>query len=1770
MPGNGVGDRDHNFFGQENLSQGQGRLEVVDRNWPGLSNNFLAGSQRQSGFPLNPDLKNYTVQQSDIDARHGTSFQVSHGLSFTQPNLQPEFNGSPFQNLPSLNGYIQGHHFFPAGQNEANLLGMDTESGQHNMGSRGLPVLDSQQGRDTELQKRNPVKSLNAETPVNFQLLGRQEQMGVHHPAVLQSFHGQQTSISDMQLLQQQLMLKQLRDSQRQQLQQQEVLRKSSSNNLLSMAKPALTNHSSMPLNGIPVNDGSNYSWQPGLSANANWVQRGAPAALQGSSGSLALSAEQGQGLRTMGLVSQQVDQSVYGVPHSGFRENPTQISQIEVDNSAMQQISSHVHSFSGSLYSSLQDQGSVQDGTMVPKQSGEVGHGLSSGFNSNNLRQANSPQGNAAMEELHGRQEFAPLSEATQGKSSSSVVPSQDVATLDPTEERILFGADDNVWGAFGAGTNTVAAGFNIGDSTGFLSGFPSVQSGSWSALMQSALAETSSDNQIDQEEWSGLSGQNARPSNRNSTPLTQNDGMRQQSAWSNNNMHTTSPSSRPLQLSDNIAKSGGSSGASRLWQSDLGASHGRSENMQTDSSERIENFQADSERVIHNFADGNRLFERSHLQRHSSDGSQICGNVSNASDAEGKKIISGSWTDPQSMFPSNHGDRHSRPNGWNVIDSTMPGEHANTKSHPREYSLMSSQDDNRNRRMHEEVGHEVAISRPDKVPAVALERVKSVDKQDSTLENAGISMSNRRDTRESLQQLPKSYGFDLWRPVDSTVKSKGSEVGGSNRNNMDRSVQVSDSPVNNRMHDMENSDKKDNLAGGFRLNTSHRSTGTFGNNVWTDAGESRNSREDKQNQFGQGAYSQRPAGTHKFQYHPMGNLDVDSESAYGTNHFALSRPMVQQVCGETRTPGPGQVGHSNFMDRADRSSAGMAKVDPKGGEAVLKGASVYTSDRVPPLERSVGTPSNNNAQSSQKMLELLHKVDLSREHGVASRFSSSDRNEANESETSDGSISHLQQSQSPASQGFGLQLAPPSQWLKNSDRALDSQSSSPALTAQGAFPYPREMGLSSLASTSLIQSASFRGTPQGEYRSNVPGTLGQISSRASPSNIEGNFGLPINQRLPFPRSHLQDQCVGAGGGAGHSICTSSDGFPLHPKGTDISGDGVQLSQSDLPSDPSISASASKANNAFAAEGGRPYAAKQAHSGLSQQFNPFEAVSLSQSSVNFGFPQQVPSSKVLPNLWNGSSSQQQLLGSVPGNDTLRLLESHLKSNSKVESSYSGTSSGKLEGLVPEEQAVKECSSEMPDPVQSSLQVNEALTKHVSDASLPKPASSQGEIEAFGHYLKPNDFVNRKYSLLHQVQATKSMEGDFDHDERSTKRLKGPESCLDSQPVSLRGEKHVSHGYGPLAVENSAGHTPVRSGDTAMLSFSVKPGDNQGIAAASPDIAAFHRNEMQSSSTSSNLAAIRGDHPNISPQMAPSWFEQYGTLKNGQVLQTYDARKMAAFGASPLGSVCNSMAPSSTTSEHHLLPPEAMALKMLMKSKKRKHIMCGSQSWHKEMAEGARSIQDVSVADAEWAMAANMLVEKVDSEGDMNEDGMPMQRPKRRLSLTTQLMQLILRPPPALFLTADAASQYENVAYFTSRLTLGDTCGIISCSSSVPVVSPESENSLFKITKEAVHPGDERLTKVVEELVGRTRNLENELSRLDKRSSIVDLRVECQDLEKFSVINRFAKFHGRGQVDGTGTSSSDASSALKVCPQRYVTALPIPRNLPDRVQCLPL
>lgn len=71
--------------------------------------------------------------------------------------------------------------------------------------------------------------------------------------------------------------------------------------------------------------------------------------------------------------------------------------------------------------------------------------------------------------------------------------------------------------------------------------------------------------------------------------------------------------------------------------------------------------------------------------------------------------------------------------------------------------------------------------------------------------------------------------------------------------------------------------------------------------------------------------------------------------------------------------------------------------------------------------------------------------------------------------------------------------------------------------------------------------------------------------------------------------------------------------------------------------------------------------------------------------------------------------------------------------------------------------------------------------------------------------------------------------------------------------------------------------------------------------------------------------------------------------------------------------------------------------------------------------------------------------------------------------------------------------------------------------------------------------------------------------RLDNSASILDLRLEGQDLEKFSIINRFAKYLGGVENDNSETSTTRKPSA-----RRYVYSIPPPRNFPDWVQCLSL
>ncbi|KAL0421951.1 UNVERIFIED_CONTAM: hypothetical protein Slati_3218000 [Sesamum latifolium] len=268
-----------------------------------------------------------------------------------------------------------------------------------------------------------------------------------------------------------------------------------------------------------------------------------------------------------------------------------------------------------------------------------------------------------------------------------------------------------------------------------------------------------------------------------------------------------------------------------------------------------------------------------------------------------------------------------------------------------------------------------------------------------------------------------------------------------------------------------------------------------------------------------------------------------------------------------------------------------------------------------------------------------------------------------------------------------------------------------------------------------------------------------------------------------------------------------------------------------------------------------------------------------------------------------------------------------------------------------------------------------------------------------------------------------------------------------------------------------------------------------------------------------------------------------------------DKRTTAPIDACQVGSSVLSSAP--TLVANHLSSPQSLQLNMsdpnpvLFRPKKRKSATSELHPWYKEISDGSQYLSTLSLAETDWNKAANRLTEKVEHDAELIEDGPLELRSRRRLILTTQLMQQLFQPPPATILSTDAGS----------KVVLGDACRIASRSSDLGL--PRDDVNL--------HPAERKLNgnpcfaKVVEELLGKARKLESDFLRLEKGASILDLRVECQDLEKFSVINRFAKFHGRGQTDSAEAASTDAvSTTQRPCAQRYVIALPMPRSLPDR------
>ncbi|XP_044505497.1 uncharacterized protein LOC123225547 isoform X2 [Mangifera indica] len=787
------------------------------------------------------------------------------------------------------------------------------------------------------------------------------------------------------------------------------------------------------------------------------------------------------------------------------------------------------------------------------------------------------------------------------------------------------------------------------------------------------------------------------------------------------------------------------------------------------------------------------------------------------------------------------------------------------------------------------------------------------------------------------------------------------------------------------------------------------------------------------------------------------------------------------------------------------------------------------------------------------QNMLELLNKVDQSREDGTKTHFGSADGNPMNRVPETEVHTSGAQlYNPSSTSQGFGLRLGRPSQRLPNSSHLLSAHGSSQAISylkSSQADSELKEKSQTWVASSSSFQ--TFPPTHDLSQRANwedKASAAGQ-SQTSSYLNMQGNSNAAYAPSPSYMRNQPQMQFMS-------SAAVSS-----------------QASQATVANTTSRHQLLNRA-----ASHDTP---QQIFTNLlGQQFPVLEAVPVSQPSVMTGMPQQGKGSARPHNLWTNVTIQRQ-----PPSPSSRDPSNNSMINSP-KGGYGSPEFGASEQLI---------SSERDDTLQpagSLYGLKQPSPKHVSDTNALLSGSqlarayqqalntekkedsqaltaSEGNLLSVGQSLESSPQIHQNYSQMGKVQAVKNIK---------------------NEPSSMVGQYEHNSKFGNIVDSGQSGGVQPNSflsRDTNMMSLQDRP---------YTEISKLGQTDSQNQ-PGSNMASNLSERGQVNLRMVPSWFNKYGTLQNGQIPQ-YDARfaKMAAgqlsleklpqnlhmqaslqqvdtTDASQGGTLMPSALTTLVGTEHSLgpsvLPSDITNQSMaITRSKKRKIVTPEVLPWHKEVTKGFQWLQNMSMAEEQWALATNRLIEKVQDEVDILEDVPPVFRSKRRLVLTTQLMQQLLSPAPESILSADLTSHYDSAIYSVSRLVLGDACSLTHYPRNdlLEFMDNCSMNSAKLDTSEGTC--EQQFSEVVEKLTARAKKIENEFQRVEKTASMVDIAVECQELERFAVINRFAKLHIGGQADISGTSLSSVTP--KPFLQRYVTALPMPRKLPEGLQCVSL
>uniref|UniRef100_A0A7N0T1C2 Uncharacterized protein n=1 Tax=Kalanchoe fedtschenkoi TaxID=63787 RepID=A0A7N0T1C2_KALFE len=1719
MPGSEGGDRVHNFFDQEKSSHQH--LQVADGSRLVLSGFHWSGNQRQGSSPLN-----FSPEQSASDPDRGNldrQSSLAYGPPFSQSPLRPHFMAKNYQ---------------------INVTGMNREPNQHNPFSRGLSNSGAQYGSGSEQYRDTRLEP--TESHVNFDFLGSRQQMNTQQLAMVQSSPRQHSGLNERQLLQQQAMLRNLYEVQRQQQLQQLDVRQVNSVNHLSAGQQRPKDPSASLNNITPFQDGSNYAWMSQHGAgNPSWLQGAVSPVMQGTSNGLPYPTEQSASPHIMGFSPQSADPSLYGFPISNARgssshcsystEKPMPSSQQEPNESNPLLANQH-GTLLGQVNSQDRDFGSGSCYQVNNNLTNASGQGSYPGTTMGKLLQAESQQKNPSLES----QEIQGLLSTFKNSKEKTVAQTvlQDAAPLDPTEEQFLFGSDDNIWDAFRKSSNS---GQNDNKTVGgseFQNPFPSMQSGSWSALMQSALAETCSGDTGNQEEWSSLN-LSSKPASAGREPLAFSNSEKLRTRATNGNSDIAPSLIAEHYMSSGRGKANNSCSVQGLPLSSLHSSSDANERFQSNSASKS-NLQ---------IPDGNRWLHNSNVKALSEDNQAHSKSGHHPVVALDLKGLSGALAPQHGASLNNISVQASSKSSHGNHLGFVPGEESPMKSTSNENTMHHLQEKQK-RFMHEEM-------QEDK-PAWARNSCHSSPPHTGQLNsNSCVESDPTRnsayDKPNASQKPPTGHHFNHWKNVGSIPKV-GSENMGKSQHPLEARLHVFDSSVNSSDREIQQRGMGDS---GRQENSGHVQQSNFWDNTSSNGLKDpiKSGQCDPIVGVGKQKTSDQVSGkTHglrKFQFHPMGNLDENTQTYFGMKHTDKIQAMPSEhrlfagqgpKSSSQNDKGQGSNTHIDMRKLHEASSVGFS----------MKNVASKSFDKYGSFHSA-----NKTFQSSQNMLELLNKADQSREDSAEASRNSSDQNMFSEkpgAESPDASMSHLQRNQSSGSHAYGLQLGPPHQRF-------------PTQTRDSSQSLPHAPNSLSLNSGQLVQHCT-SDTSQAELVDASSGFLGQSVNSVSLHKVQESSTAPITSGFPNMRNLYQKQTGTV------SLQPSSD----HCMSVD-----KNVSQLDHTDDMRSKASTlqSSIGSQFDAMGSN----RNPVTLVSSSFQPDENI---RSNVRSGQAFHVG----FPNSWTNAPKQQtsSFAMSHKAQPDSFVFQSHMKTsgipqvmkdeqiltvrgNDSAGSGERDTNSTSMPSKEDQQAIESSSKSAVHDETGPALK---AANIPVKDGFLLSASAAHPNCETSRTSISDTKPQN-SYSLLHQLQVMRGTESDLNT--RDSKRLKMQDISSDA-----------------LRSDNS---NFILSGDSKSPNFISEPSSNQGKFVPSQHGSLHFQNMLAQNRHYSSPVISSLPLPQISPQMAPSWFERYGSFNREQHVPAYDVQKhslsqpldlsqipdnsstgflaqslvepiLTSSAAYHVGDSKHSVALEPVVFEQsslaQLTAPTASHGLVSAIPHKRKTATSELVPWCKEMAQhGLLYLPNISASEVKWASATKRIPEKVMDEVEQAEGRTVMLNHKGRLVLTTQLMQQLLQPPPASVISSDAYVNYENVVYFTSRESCGTACCLSG--SKNPCIMSSNHNDM--ISKKVPGQGDYFLSKVENDFLVRAAKLENALLSLEKQTSFLDLRTEWQDLEKFSVINRFAKFHGRGQAEGPETSNS-AMNSQSHGPQRYVSALPSPRNLPDTVQCLSL